>query len=172
MTHGPVPTTAEGVRRANRELDAQLLAIADSLDEDVQPVGTAVLDPTAEDDWSAFQVLAHMSEVSSFFAGHLRTWKADPTATVGRTVEHEGRRAAVARARVKGLTATDLAEELRVSFAHLEAALELLGDADIQATTSNVKYGAEPLSAFLDRYVLGHKAAHVNQINVLLETGS
>jgi hypothetical protein len=30
-----------------------------------------------------------------------------------------------------------------------------------------VKYGAEPLAAFLDRYVIAHKAGHLDQIRAL-----
>lgn len=37
----------------------------------------------------------------------------------------------------------------------------------LHAATSgppNVKYGQDSLTAFLDRYVIGHKAAHVEQL--------
>jgi hypothetical protein len=177
-----VPATADGVRARNRELDAQLLALADGLRE-VAPapdragrarVGAAGEPargpaPDAEEAWSAFQVVAHVAEMSRFFAAHLEAWKADPATVIGRTVEHEERRAAVARARVNLMGASALADDLRASLARLGDALSVLSDADIGAMTSNVKYGTEPLSAFLARYVLGHKAGHVTQLRELLE---
>jgi hypothetical protein len=30
-----------------------------------------------------------------------------------------------------------------------------------------VKYGAEPLTAFLERYIVGHKSGHLEQIRAL-----
>jgi Mycothiol maleylpyruvate isomerase N-terminal domain len=169
--HGTVPATAEEVRALNRDLDARLLAIATSLDADLHPAGTpgAAPDPAAEPGWSAFQVLAHVAEFTRFFSAHFLAWKADPGATVGRTMENETRLAAVARARVDRLGAADLVAELRTSLAELERSLERLEDGDIEADTINAKYGTEPLSAFLNRYVVGHKAAHVEQLGALLE---
>ena len=42
--------------------------------------------------------------------------------------------------------------------------METLSDDDVEAKTENVKYGPEPLSAFFDRYVIGHKAGHLDQL--------
>ncbi len=53
---------------------------------------------------------------------------------------------------------------MREALADLAGALRPLVDADLTAGTVNVKYGDEPLTAFLDRYVLGHKAGHVEQL--------
>jgi hypothetical protein len=35
-----------------------------------------------------------------------------------------------------------------------------------------VKYGPEPLSAFLDRYVTGHKAGHLDQLRARAAPGA
>ena len=40
-------------------------------------------------------------------------------------------------------------------------------DDDVEAKTENVKYGPEPLSAFFDRYVIAHKAGHLDQLRAL-----
>jgi hypothetical protein len=45
--------------------------------------------------------------------------------------------------------------------------LETLSDNDVDAKTENVKYGPEPLSAFLDRYVISHKSGHLDQLRSL-----
>ena len=60
---------------------------------------------------------------------------------------------------------------MRSAFTELAAALELLVDDDVEAKTENVKYGPEPLTAFLDRYVIGHKAGHLDQLRALAASG-
>lgn len=46
----------------------------------------------------------------------------------------------------------------------LLADLGRLGDEHLHAVTQNVKYGEQPLTAYLDRYVIGHKSAHRAQL--------
>jgi hypothetical protein len=149
--------TADDVRAENRRLDEALLAEAEAFD-------AGRLDAAPAGEWSAAQVLAHLGEFPRFFADELRRWRADPAAVVGRTLEHPVRLAAV-ESPSHALDA--LVAGMRTAFAELAAALELLSDADIEAKTENVKYGPEPLSAFLDRYVIGHKAGHLDQLRRL-----
>ena len=61
----------------------------------------------------------------------------------------------------------ELVAGMRSAFAELAAELETLSDDDMDAKTENVKYGPEPLSAFFDRYVIGHKAGHLDQLRSL-----
>jgi hypothetical protein len=149
--------TADEVRAENARLDAALL-------EEAQAFDPQRLTEAPEGEWSAAQVMAHLGEFPRFFAGELRRWHADPTAVIGRTMEHPVRLAAIG-------SPADALDELiagmRAAFAELSAALELLGDDDIEAKTENVKYGPEPLTAFFDRYVTGHKAGHLDQLRAL-----
>lgn len=150
------PTTADAVRAENAELDQRLLALARAADVEVL---------TERDDaesWSAAQVLAHLGEFPRFFSAELRRFVADPQAPVGRTVEDEDRLAAVAGATTKGVQ--ELITGMETAFADMAEALRGLDDAHLQANTQNRKYGAEPLTAFLDRYVLGHKRGHLDQL--------
>jgi hypothetical protein len=155
-------TTADDVRAENRRLDEALVAAAEAFDP-------SRLGHAPDGEWSAAQVLAHLGEFPRFFADELRRWRADPSAVVGRTVEHPVRLAAVASP--AGALA-DLLAGMRAAFAELDGALALLGDDDVEAKTENVKYGPEPLSAFLDRYVLGHKAGHLDQLRALAAPGT
>ena len=149
--------TAEDLRSENRRLDEALLAEAEPFDPD--RLGVA---PGGE--WSAAQVLAHLGEFPRFFAGELRRWRDDPSAVIGRTHEHPVRLAAVeSPAEALG----ELVAGMRAAFAELAAVLDPLTDDDIEAKTENVKYGPEPLSAFFDRYVIGHKAGHLEQLRAL-----
>ena len=149
--------TADELRSQNRRLDEELLEAASSVDP-------AHLHFAPDGEWSLAQVLAHLGEFPRFFAGELARWRNDPGAVIGRTHEHPARLAAVADPSGQR---DDLAAAARQSMAVLAEALESLTDADIEAPTENVKYGPEPLSAFLDRYVVGHKAGHLDQIRAL-----
>jgi hypothetical protein len=145
------------VRAENGRLDEELLALAESFDP-------ARLTHAPEGEWSAAQVLAHLGEFPGFFANELRRWRDDPSAVIGRTHEHPVRLEAVeSPAEVLG----ELVAGMRSAFAELAGELETLGDDDIDAKTENVKYGPEPLSAFFDRYVIAHKAGHLDQLRAL-----
>jgi len=148
---------ADGIRAENRRLDEALVAVAEAFDP-------ARLTGAPEGEWSAAQVMAHLGEFPRFFAGELRRWRAEPSAVVGRTHEHPIRLAAVES---PAAALTDLVAGLRSAFAELAAELEPLTDDEIEAKTQNVKFGPEPLSAFLDRYVTGHKAGHLDQLREL-----
>jgi hypothetical protein len=63
----------------------------------------------------------------------------------------------------------ELIAGMHSAFTELAAELDKLRDEDIDAKTENVKYGPEPLTAFFDRYVLGHKAGHLDQLRALAE---
>lgn len=149
--------TADELRSRNRRLDEDLLEAASSVDP-------AHLHFAPDGEWTLAQVLAHLGEFPRFFAGELARWRNDPGAVIGRTHEHPARLAAVADPSGQR---DELVAAARQSMAVLAQALESLADADIEAPTQNVKYGPEPLSAFLDRYVVGHKAGHLDQIGAL-----
>ncbi|MGI8614723.1 MAG: DinB family protein [Nocardioidaceae bacterium] len=158
MTESPgdVARTADQVRAYNADLDQRLLALSHRLDV------AMLADRDDEESWSAAEVLAHLGEFPRFFADDLRRLLADPAVPVGRTVEHEERLAAVASAKDKGVH--ELIAAMENAFADLADAVSRLGDDDLQLVTENRKYGAEPLTAFLARYVLGHKSGHLDQL--------
>ena len=148
---------AEELRAENRRLDEALLAEAEAFDP--ERLGAA-----PEGEWSAAQVLAHLGEFPRFFAAALRRWLDDRSAVIGRTMEHPVRLAAV---QSPAEVLDELVAGMRAAFAELAAELDRLTDHDIEAKTENVKYGPEPLSAFFDRYVIGHKAGHLDQLREL-----
>ena len=149
--------TAEEVKAANRFYDEELLHEAEMFDP-------GRLHDAPDGEWSAAQVLAHLGEFPRFFAGELQRWRDDPTAVVGRTHEHPVRLAAVSS---PAQAMSELTAAMRSAFAELERVLITLSDDEVQAKTENVKYGPEPLAAFFDRYVLDHKAGHLEQLRAL-----
>ena len=148
---------AREIRAENARLDEELLAEAEAFDP------TRLLD-APDGEWSAAQVLAHLGEFPRFFAGELRRWRDDPSAVIGRTHEHPVRLAAVES---PSEALDELVVGMRTALGELAAALVLLTDDHVEAKTENVKYGTEPLSAFFDRYVIGHKAGHLEQLRAL-----
>ncbi len=155
--------TAAAVRDRNAELDAAVLALA----ETVPPERLHVVPPG--DEWSPAHVLAHLGEFPVFFAAELRRWHADRSAVVGRTHEHAGRLAAVRDEAVAPVGLAELIDQVRKASAGMAEALELLDDSDLSATMQNAKYGAEPLTSFLHRYVIGHKAGHLRQLQDMVD---
>jgi hypothetical protein len=148
---------AREIRAENSRLDEELLAEAEAFDPDR-------LAHAPDGEWSAAQVLAHLGEFPRFFAGELRRWHDDPSAVIGRTHEHPIRLAAVES---PAEVLDELVTGMRSALTELAAALKLINDDDVEARTQNVKYGPEPLSAFFDRYVIGHKAGHLDQLRAL-----
>jgi len=149
--------TAEELRARNAEVDMAIIVLAESLRADQ-------LDATADNEWSPRQVLAHLGEFPRFFAVDLRSWLLDRSVSVGRTHEHPARLNAVSLESAAGRESGALIAEMREAFAELALVLDGLSDADLQAASQNVKYGEEPLRAFLDRYVIGHKVGHLQQL--------
>jgi hypothetical protein len=121
-------------------------------------------DSAGQADWTAGQILGHLAEFPHFFAAEIRRYLADRAAVIGRTHDHPGRVAAVDRAGIAARDQPELLGAAQEAFADLAEALARLGDGDLDAPTRNVRYGDEPLRAFLDRYVIGHKAGHLQQL--------
>ncbi len=148
--------TAEQVRADNADLDQRLLAVCRTAD------ASLLIERDDAESWSAAQVMAHLTEFPRFFATELRRLFDDPEAPVGRTVEHDDRLAAVAGATSRSLD--ELIAGIEAAFTDLADALRELDDDHLHGMTQNRKYGAEPMTAFLDRYVIGHKRGHLDQL--------
>jgi Mycothiol maleylpyruvate isomerase N-terminal domain len=149
---------AAAFRTLNHDLDVRILSLVDRLD----PAQLHALSPDPVEEWSAAIVLAHLAEFPRFFAGELRRFLADPSAPIGRTHEHPERLLAIEAA--SGGSLDDLRTAVGAAFADLALALEELTDEHLPMTTNNRRYGDEPLTAFLDRYVTGHKRGHLDQL--------
>jgi uncharacterized damage-inducible protein DinB len=153
--------TADDVRRLNRELDERLRALAD----EIQPEELHV-DP-CNGEWTLAENLGHIAEFPRFFAPQVTAQLREDHPRVGRTHEHEERLAAIAQARERDLA--ELRADLAVSFDSFAGTLTELRDDDLTRVAENGKYGPETLSVFLDRYVIGHKAAHVRQLRETID---
>ena len=156
MSDASIPATADLVRAKNQALDELLLAAIDESDP-----SSIHVDP-GNGEWTLAQNLGHIGEFPRFFAAELLAWRSDRSRAIGRTHDHDRRNAAVESASRRDYEG--LRDDCRGALVELAAALESLEDGDIEAVTTNVKYGQEPLRAYLGRYILGHKEGHVDQL--------
>lgn len=157
-------SSAAGIREENAALDRDILGI------DIPPALIHQKPLPREDDpdpWSIAEQLCHIAEFPRFFGGQLKGWFDNPNAVIGRTHEHNERLAAIEAAAGRGLT--ELLEDIINSAEGLASTLVELDDDHLAKTTNNVKYGSEPLTAFLDRYLIGHKRAHLKQLRETLK---
>lgn len=150
---------ADRLRQRNRDLDTQLLDLVAQV-----PEAQLHTDP-GDGEWSLAENLAHIGEFPCFFAREIAAMlraDVDEDLEVGRTHEHPDRVEAVAAA--AGRNRDQLADAVATALDEMANTLRHVTDDDLQRTFTNRKYGAEPLIAYLERYVLGHKAAHVDQL--------
>ncbi len=152
---------ADAVRIANKELDERLRALAAAI-----PVDRLHADP-GEGKWTLAENLAHIAEFSRYFAVDLAAQLRQEGAPVGRTHDHAARNAAIAVAKSQGID--DLRTALDRALDALAEQLDELRSEHLDRMGENRKYGSEPLHQFLDRYVLGHKAAHVEQLETTIK---
>lgn len=148
--------TAESVRTRNAELDRALLAEIEQIDP------AQLHTPQGEGEWTLAELLGHLGEFPAFFAADLAQDLDAPGTEIGRTKEYPGRLQAVAEAPQKELS--QLRARITEAFAAMAATLARLQDADLKRTINNRKFGEEPMVVYLDRYVVGHKAEHLEQL--------
>lgn len=153
--------SSDAVRSANNELDEHLRTFVSRLPPDLLHA-----DP-GDGEWTLAQNLAHVAEFSRYFAVDLAAQLQQEGAVVGRTHEHADRLAAVVAA--SGQSLDDLRSALDAAFDALVAQLSEMRDEHLARMANNRKYGPEPLTMFLDRYVVGHKAAHLRQLETTLQ---
>lgn len=166
MSNEPTTTVSSAADAAqqNAELDRTIL------DQEYPAALIHTQPPARPDDadpWTVAEQLCHIAEFQRFFRSHLEAWLEDPAVEVGRTHEHEERLAAIETAAGRG--PAELVSDIRAAADGLASTLAKLEDDHLTAPMNNVKYGSEPLTAFLDRYVIGHKRAHVEQLDVTLK---
>lgn len=157
MYDGSAIDSAAGLRERNQDLDRHLRELV------VEVSAERLRADPGDGEWTLAENLAHIGEFPRYFAREIaRMVTADIDVEVGRTHEHPERNEAVAAAIGKDLD--QLVEAVDTALDELATALRQVSDEDLQRVFTNRKYGEERLTAYLHRYVLGHKAAHVDQL--------
>lgn len=154
-------STADQVRAQNQAIDDELRELLDA----IRPEH---LSQAPTDEWSVGENLGHLAEFPGYFARQLRAWIDGDQVVVGRVAEHDpSRNDAIVQAPERQLE--ELRAAITTGLAELTDTLARLHDVHLTTPTQNVKYGEEPLTAYLSRYVVGHKAAHVRQLREALD---
>jgi hypothetical protein len=149
--------TATEVRLHNQALDAAIRTAAGLVPE------RHLHDEMSDEPRTLAVQLGHLGELSRFAAAQLDTWLRGRRVVLGRVPHADADLAdALERATVQRLA--PLRAELDDAAAALARVLDRMVDEHLAATVTDVVIGREPLTGYLHRYVLGHKAAHLAQL--------
>ncbi len=119
-----------------------------------------------ENEWSIMESIAHIVEFMPYWAGEVEKLVAQPGRNFGRTMQDEGRLAAL---RNHGHdTLVQAREALPGSYARLDEVLRGLRDSDLELTGRHVKYGERTLEWFINEFITNHLRNHVIQLRECL----
>jgi DinB family protein len=160
-TNPQVAAIRQSVRQSYTDLQALLAG----------PVGAVYeqklyVTPT-ENEWTIMENLAHIVEFMPYWGDEAAKLVAHPGQSFGRTMQHEGRQAAL---REHG---RDTLEQVKValpnSYAHLDEILSHLQDSDLELTGQHVKLGEHTLAWYISDFITKHLHNHVVQIKECLD---
>ncbi len=159
---------------ANPKVDAIRQSVKQSY-TDVQellngPVGTLyaskLYQTPTQNEWTVMENLAHIVEFMPYWGDEVAGLVAHPGQNFGRTMQHEGRLAAL---REHG---HDTLEQVRAalpgSYTYLDDILSRLHDSDLDLTGQHVKFGERTLAWFISEFITEHLHNHVLQIKECL----
>lgn len=152
--------SADAVRALNARLDAELRAVIEQIP------AARIHDSIPGEEWTPAEQLAHLGEFPHFFAAELAKHLEAEGREVGRTHDNTTRIAAIEEGRAR--SGEELRTELLRGMEEMSAVLSGLRDEQLTWLGNNRKYGPEPLTTFLHRYILGHKQAHLEQLQQTL----
>lgn len=144
-----------------RQIDEKL---ARMLEATVLPEAVVRWKP-APDQWSVIEILAHVEEAVAYWVDELFRVIANPGVSWGRTLQHEGRLAAVARA--PGRSTEDVRQGLERVRHMAKQRLAEVRDEDlaIVAPHVNPKFGYKPMRFLVEHFLVEHLEVHLRQID-------
>ncbi|HZS75082.1 MAG TPA: DinB family protein [Ktedonobacteraceae bacterium] len=160
MTTSPANPKVEAIRKDAQQSYNALLILIDGPLAQLPPEQLYV--SPGNDEWTIMENLAHIVEFLSYWANEVAALVAEPGKNFGRTMQHEGRLAAI-RDHAHD-TLEQIKSALPASYGRLESVLYTLQDSDLDITGHHVKYGDKPLSWFIEEFITGHLRAHLQQM--------
>ena len=118
-------------------------------------------------DWSAAMVLVHIAEAREFFAGEIEKILAEPPETVGRTLDDPHRLQTIAS--YGQASVEEIRRRLVRSHQIMAGTVRKVTATHLKLQPVHVSYGPLTMTEFLQRFVVGHDRAHVQQVKTLLE---
>jgi hypothetical protein len=120
-----------------------------------------------ENEWTVMENLAHIAEIMPYWAGEVAKLVARPGQKFGRTMEDEGRLAALREHGHDNLA--QIRATLPGSYARLDEVLSNLNDSDLELTGHHSRRGERTLEWFIEEFITKHLHDHVVQIRTCLE---
>lgn len=120
-----------------------------------------------ENEWTIMENLAHIVEFMPYWGDEAAKLVAHPGQDFGRTMQHEGRQAAL---REHGHDTLEQAKAaLPGSYAHLDEILSHLQDSDLELTGLHATLGEHTLAWYINSFITKHLHNHVIQIKECLD---
>ena len=119
-----------------------------------------------ENEWTVMENLAHIVEFMPYWSDEVAKLVAQPGRNFGRTMDDEGRQAALREHGHDSLV--QLRAALPGSYAHLDEVFSKLNDSDLALTGQHSRYGEKPLEWFIVEFIVKHLHDHVVQIRECL----
>lgn len=161
VAHPKVAAIRQSVKQSYTDLQALLEGPVGSL------YATKLYQTPTENEWTIMENLAHIVEFMPYWGDEVAKLVAHPGQNFGRTMQHEGRQAAL---REHGHdTLAQIRAALPHSYAHLDEILSRLQDSDLELTGQHVKFGERTLAWFMHDFITEHLHNHVVQIKECLD---
>lgn len=143
------------------DLPAAVLAAGEAYAAFVEGLDSAAFHRRPEDDaWTVAELTGHVSEFPRTFAGHAARLAANPGSPVGRTLDDEGRLAALAR--VGERSPQEAAQLVREAVAEAAATLRAIPAGGWQAAGVRVFNGESiTVAGLVETVILQHLAQHL-----------
>ncbi|MET3289207.1 UNVERIFIED_CONTAM: putative damage-inducible protein DinB [Brevibacillus sp. OAP136] len=143
-----------------------IFQLIDEIVQVVQPLSETELHRKVTDDvWSVMEILCHVEEIIPYWLHEIQYVVQSPQTEWGRNHLHEGRLAAVAKAKQR--TKADIMLGIEVTKNVVNNVLGALNDEalTIEAPSRNPRWGTKPMSFVLNHLVVEHLQSHLGQIN-------
>ena len=165
MSTLPANPKIEAIRENVRNSDTELLQLIDGPLSRIE--ASKLYQPSAENEWTIMQNLAHVVEFMPYWAGEIEKVIAEPGCVFGRTQDDVGRLQGISEHEMDSLIS--IKATLPGSYAKLDGVLGRLKDSDLELTGKHVRYGEKPLDWLIEEFVTHHLSGHVEQIKRCIE---
>lgn len=123
-----------------------------------------------EEEWSIAVMLSHLTEARSYFVQQVEDFLKNPAVTVGRTLDNEQRVEAIINAQRTQVTREQLEQRLAQSYQAVRATLDHVIDAQLANACTHARLGAITLGEFIQKSIVDHDQAHLDQANSFLQS--
>lgn len=154
--------TISQMREKFQHTQAELLQMLDASDL------VALHHPRDDEKWTIAIILAHITEARAFFTKQAEDTPRNPGMSVGRMLDNEQRVDAIIRAQQSDLEPGQLKWQLLETYVAAMRLFSSVSEADLQVPCNHVRLGPMTFGEFLQRSLVDHDQAHVEQARAFL----